>query len=275
MRLRASPLLWFVLPAGTGAACSRSRPDALRAEGELRALGPRRARQRERSRRALELSRHPGRAVSSGRRCASPSPMPCARLPAAWCWAPRLRSRSTSEFYARGFFRAAMMIPMVITPSVIGIFWKLLYEQESGVFNAVLHALGLPRRSLARPRHGVALHGDHGCLADDTVLHARHPRRPQCDRPSLIEAGRVDGTTRWQSFRYILLPELVPYMLSPRRSGRSRRWATSTRSGCSPRAARALARRRSRSTPTRQASPPSTSAAPRRSRGSSSSSCSW
>ena len=48
------------------------------------------------------------------------------------------------DFYGRTIFRSAMMIPMVITPSVIGIFWKLLYEQESGVFNAALQAVGLP-----------------------------------------------------------------------------------------------------------------------------------
>src|SRR3954451_17520216 len=46
------------------------------------------------------------------------------------------------EFYGRPFFRSIMMIPMVVTPVVIGIFWKLLYEQESGVFNWVLQSLG-------------------------------------------------------------------------------------------------------------------------------------
>jgi ABC-type sugar transport system permease subunit len=47
------------------------------------------------------------------------------------------------EFFARGLFRSLMVIPMVLTPAVIGIFFKLLYEQESGVFNYYLEALGL------------------------------------------------------------------------------------------------------------------------------------
>src|SRR6516164_3901622 len=46
------------------------------------------------------------------------------------------------EFFWRTFFRSVMMIPMVITPAVIGIFWKLLYDQQTGVFNHLLNAVG-------------------------------------------------------------------------------------------------------------------------------------
>jgi multiple sugar transport system permease protein len=117
------------------------------------------------------------------------------------------------DFFWRGFFRAAMMIPMVVTPSVIGIFWKLLYEQEDGVFNHALASLGLPKipwlsLDMALPSMIimdvwqttpffmlVILAGLHS--VDDTV----------------IDAARVDGTSRTQMFRYILLPHLVPYML--------------------------------------------------------------
>jgi ABC-type sugar transport system permease subunit len=39
------------------------------------------------------------------------------------------------DFFARSLFRSLMVIPMVLTPAVIGIFFKLMYEQESGLFN--------------------------------------------------------------------------------------------------------------------------------------------
>ena len=117
------------------------------------------------------------------------------------------------DFHARGFFRAAMMIPMVVTPSVIGIFWKLLYEGENGVFNTALHGLGLP---------GVPWLGL-GMALPSMVITDVWQTTPffmlvilaglQAIDPSLVEAGRVDGTTRWQGFRHILLPHLVPYML--------------------------------------------------------------
>jgi multiple sugar transport system permease protein len=117
------------------------------------------------------------------------------------------------DFFWRSFFRAAMMIPMVITPSVIGIFWKLLYEQEDGVFNHVLNALGLPK--VAWLSLGLALPSivimdvwqttPFFMLVILAGLHAIDE--------NLIDAARVDGTSRWQMFRYILLPHLLPYML--------------------------------------------------------------
>ncbi len=30
---------------------------------------------------------------------------------------------------------------------------------------------------------------------------------------SVVDAARVDGRSRWQMFRYVLLPHLLPYML--------------------------------------------------------------
>ena len=48
-----------------------------------------------------------------------------------------------NELFFASVFRSILMIPMVITPAVIAIFWKLLYEQEAGVFNSVLTGLGL------------------------------------------------------------------------------------------------------------------------------------
>ncbi len=117
------------------------------------------------------------------------------------------------NFFWRGFFRAAMMIPMVITPSVIGIFWKLLYEEEDGVFNHALQAIGLPKVSwlsldMALPSMVVMDVWQTTPFFMLVILAGLH----SIDE-SLIDAARVDGTSRWQMFRYILLPHLLPYML--------------------------------------------------------------
>lgn len=117
------------------------------------------------------------------------------------------------EFFWRGFFRSVMIIPMVITPSVIGIFWKLMYEQENGVFNHLLNAIGLP--SVAWLSLDMAL--------VSMIIMDVWQTTPffmlvllaglQAIDDSLIDAAKVDGTSPWQMFRYILLPHLVPYML--------------------------------------------------------------
>jgi ABC-type sugar transport system permease subunit len=118
-----------------------------------------------------------------------------------------------AQFYARSFFRSIMIIPMVITPSVIGIFWKLLYEEDSGVFNTALRGLGLPGFSWL----------DLAMALPSIILMDVWQTTPffmlvilaglQALDRNTVDAAKVDGATALQLFRYITLPHLVPYML--------------------------------------------------------------
>ena len=117
------------------------------------------------------------------------------------------------DFFWRSFFRSVMMIPMVITPAVIGIFWKLLYEQENGVFNYFLVSLGLDRV----PWLGL------GMALPSIIVMDVWQTTPffmlvilaglQAVNEDQLDAARVDGASRRQVFRYILVPHLLPYML--------------------------------------------------------------
>jgi ABC-type sugar transport system permease subunit len=117
------------------------------------------------------------------------------------------------EFYGRPLFRSIMMIPMVVTPVVVGIFWKLLYEQENGVFNWVLNALGLPK---------VEWLGTGMALLSVVIMDIWHSTPffmlvllaglHSIDAGQL-DAARVDGAGRLQVFRWVTLPHLLPYML--------------------------------------------------------------
>jgi ABC-type sugar transport system permease subunit len=117
------------------------------------------------------------------------------------------------DFFARSLFRSLMVIPMVLTPAVIGIFFKLMYEQESGVFNYYLAALGLPRLAWL----GVDLSLLAIILTDVwqttpffmLILFAGL----QSIDENLIAAAKVDGASALQILRYITLPFLAPYML--------------------------------------------------------------
>jgi len=118
-----------------------------------------------------------------------------------------------ADFHARSFFRSIMIIPMVITPSVIGIFWKLLFEEDSGVFNALLTAVHLPKvpwlnLDMALPSiilMDVWQTTPFFMLVILAGLQAM-------DR-NAVEAALVDGANSVQLFRYITLPHLIPYML--------------------------------------------------------------
>ena len=118
-----------------------------------------------------------------------------------------------NELHFASFFRSIMLIPMVITPAVIAIFWKLLYEQERGVFNSLLTGLGLGK---------VAWLGlDHAFIS--MVIMDSWQNTPffmlvilaglQSVDSNLMDAARVDGANVFQRFRYVTLPHLVPYML--------------------------------------------------------------
>jgi multiple sugar transport system permease protein len=117
------------------------------------------------------------------------------------------------EFFARSLFRSLMVIPMVLTPAVIGIFFKLLYEQESGVFNYYLEALGLPRLAWL----GVDLSLLSIIIVDVwqttpffmLIIFAGL----QSIDENMIAAARVDGASAWHMLRFITLPFLAPYML--------------------------------------------------------------
>jgi multiple sugar transport system permease protein len=117
------------------------------------------------------------------------------------------------DFFARSLFRSLMVIPMVLTPAVIGIFFKLLYEQESGVFNYFLTALGLPR---------VAWLGVDMSLLSIIIVDVWQTTPffmliifagLQSIDENVIAAAKVDGASALQMLRYITLPFLAPYML--------------------------------------------------------------
>jgi ABC-type sugar transport system permease subunit len=117
------------------------------------------------------------------------------------------------DFYARAVFRSIMIIPMVITPAVIGIFFKLLYDQENGIFNWLLGTVGLPKvawlsTTMALPSVIIMDIWQTTPFYTLVLLAGLH----SIDA-NQIDAARVDGAGWLQTFRYVTLPHLLPYML--------------------------------------------------------------
>lgn len=117
------------------------------------------------------------------------------------------------QFIGRGFIRALALIPLVVTPAVVGMFWKLLYDDQQGVFNFFLVSGGLPRIQW---------------LSQDWALTSITLTDVWQWTPFLVlivlaglnsmdleilEAARIDGANRFQAFRFIILPHLMPYLL--------------------------------------------------------------
>ena len=108
------------------------------------------------------------------------------------------------------FFRTALIIPMMITPIVGALCWKLLLDPSHGVINQWIGQqivwLGRPDTALA----SVCVVGVWQSTTYVTLI-LLAGLRSLPNEP--LEAALIDGASRRQAFWYITLPMLRPYLL--------------------------------------------------------------
>ncbi len=118
------------------------------------------------------------------------------------------------EFWGRGLLRTLAILPMVATPTAIGLVFVMMYHPTLGVANYLLSLLRLPPFSWTYSSQ-TALYA----LALVDIWQwtplimlialaglASLPREP-------YEAADIDGATMLQAFRYITLPLLRPALV--------------------------------------------------------------
>jgi multiple sugar transport system permease protein len=109
-----------------------------------------------------------------------------------------------------GFFRTALVVPMMITPIVAALCWKLLLDPDHGVVNYWIGShivwLGRPDTALISVMV-VNLWQNAPYVAVLLLAGLRSlPSEP-------VEAASIDGASRLQVFWHITLPLLKPYIL--------------------------------------------------------------
>lgn len=120
------------------------------------------------------------------------------------------------ELRGRAWFRAGLLVPMMLPPVVAGVVWRLMLNPNFGAVNGTLKALGFGTDSLtwtASPRLALA-----SVVAVDVwqwtpfvflVLLAGLQAIPE----EPYEAAALDGASEWQTFRHVTLPLLKPAIL--------------------------------------------------------------
>src|SRR5579863_2266818 len=113
----------------------------------------------------------------------------------------------------RGPLRAIFYMPVIIAPIAVATMWRWMYDPFFGLFNAILTALGL--QDLIQDWLGdrtVALYSMFVAYVWQTVGFSLvlFLAGLQNVSPTLVEASRVDGASRFQAFRYVTLPALRP-----------------------------------------------------------------
>ena len=118
------------------------------------------------------------------------------------------------QFRGQAVFRSLFLIPMMITPVVIGLSWRFMLDPTFGVLNYLLSRIGVPAQAwLTDPRLVLPT-----IVAVDVwqwiplimlIVLAGLQAMPQAP----FEAAQMDGASDWMIFRRITLPFLRPVIL--------------------------------------------------------------
>ena len=112
----------------------------------------------------------------------------------------------------QALFRIAAILPIVLAPVVVGLFWRtLVLAPDFGLVDLVTRALGLGSHNwLGDPQLAlisvIAIHTWQWTPFAFLVLLATLATLP----PDVFEAARLDRAGAWQRFRYITLPLIRP-----------------------------------------------------------------
>ncbi|MGO3208822.1 carbohydrate ABC transporter permease [Brachybacterium sp.] len=116
-------------------------------------------------------------------------------------------------FRGVGLFRTALYIPHIVSLTAVSMIWLWMYSQN-GLFNDLLEVIGMgPQRWLNDPEtalNGVSVMRIWKALGSNMVLLLAGL---QTIPKELYEAASIDGSSRWQQFRYVTLPGLRPMLV--------------------------------------------------------------
>jgi multiple sugar transport system permease protein len=120
-----------------------------------------------------------------------------------------------AKFRGRNIFRAIYFAPYVLGVAVIGVLWRYILDNNVGLLNNYLGALGLPDKiawTTSTPAAWVALVGVTvwWTLGFNAVIYLAGL---QDIAPELYEAEKIDGANAWQRFRNVTLPGLRPVVM--------------------------------------------------------------
>lgn len=115
---------------------------------------------------------------------------------------------------SRNIYRAIIFVPMIIAPVVAAAVWRWLLDPNYGLANQMLGGIGLdPVKFLSDPKIAIwtviVITGWKLMGFSTLILSAANANI----NPSLIEAARMDGASKWEVIRDVRLPLLSSTVL--------------------------------------------------------------
>jgi multiple sugar transport system permease protein len=122
---------------------------------------------------------------------------------------------ATLRLPGRRFFRVVFLLPMMITPVGVGYLFEMLTDTGKGPFLPVFQAFGLGNFTWTSDPWLARMAVMIGDIWQWTpflfiVLLAALEGQDQ----EVLEASHVDGASRWQAFRHITIPAILPVSLT-------------------------------------------------------------
>ncbi len=119
------------------------------------------------------------------------------------------------KFRGSGLITTLILIPMMLSPVVVGLFWKLIYNPSYGIFNYLLDPTNprLATDMLAGPDTALI-----GVIIVDVWMWTPFVMLLCLSGLSAIpdylyEAAAIDRASSWFQFRRITLPQVAPLLL--------------------------------------------------------------
>ena len=111
-----------------------------------------------------------------------------------------------TEFLGRSVVRSIAIVPLAVTPVVVGLVWRVLYNTDYGVLNYYLHAVGLPTSKwiagMSTALLSVVIVDIWQWTPFATLILLAGLQTVPVD---ILEASQIDGASSLQRFRFITL----------------------------------------------------------------------
>ena len=121
------------------------------------------------------------------------------------------------RFRGHGFWTTVILIPMMLSPAVVGNFWAFLYQPQIGLFNYVVAWLsGIPPSSFemigsVRLAPWAIVIVDTWMWTPFVMLICLAGLRSIPD--SIYEAAECDRASKWRQFWTITIPMVLPFLM--------------------------------------------------------------
>jgi multiple sugar transport system permease protein len=111
--------------------------------------------------------------------------------------------------HAKGFFRVAVYLPLMLPPIVVVLLWKYFYDPGNGLFNAVLGGVGLPESQWYQNSDtamlSLVLIATWANMGGAFIMYLAALQNIPGE---LYEAAEMEGASVWQRLRHVTIPQM-------------------------------------------------------------------